>query len=418
MAWGKAGSTTLSSDGDTVDVTGLSNNNTIMILFHRITSGNSRGELTFNGDTGSNYADRYNVNGGSENVDTNRSNWNFQHYNMPNDSFWVGHFVNIASEEKLGIGLLIGEGSAGAGNAPNRGETVYKWENTSDVVSQTTFSNSGSGDYLSGTNATVLGSELTPANLNLPDGTLFVEKDTADRYWLSGSTWTIDYTNPLVFQDDFSTDKGWTTTDSGKYSYNSGGWIDFDASSDQTDNRISIDIGTTLSDTAWIMRWKQEITTFVQGTQGQHLSLDIGIADREVDGATAIGIIKAHHASNVSVNYTNVSGYAVGDGTDYDSYGGTPSYPNGHVSGFTPSAKTNWVELKRTGATTVSLAFYTDSTYSTLDGSVTEVTIGSSPTGLRYVMLGSEYANQIAGTARYTGKFSELKVWNGVTSVP
>lgn len=189
MAWGKAGSITLSSDGDTVDVTGLSNNNTIMILFHRITSGNSRGELTFNGDTGNNYADRYSVNG-SEGSDTSRPNWNYQHYNMPNDSFWVGYFVNIASEEKLGIGQLIGEGSAGAGNAPNRAEPVYKWANTSDVVSQITFSNSGSGDYLSGTNATVLGSEMTPSSVNLPDNTLFVEKDTAKRYWFSSGTWS------------------------------------------------------------------------------------------------------------------------------------------------------------------------------------------------------------------------------------
>ena len=223
----------------------------------------------------------------------------------------------------------------------------------------------------------------------------------------------------VTFEDDFSTDKGWTTTDSGKYSYNSGGWIAFDALSDQSDNRISIDIGTTLSNTAWVMRWKQEVTGFAQGTQAQHLSLDIGISDREVNGSTAIGIIKAHHASNSSVNYTNVSGYAVSAGTDYDSYGGTPSYPNGNVSGFTPSAKTNWVELKRTGSTTASLAFYTDDSYSAsaLDGSVREVTIGSSPTGLRYVMLGSEFSGQVAGSARYSGKFSELKIYDGVTSV-
>ena len=220
----------------------------------------------------------------------------------------------------------------------------------------------------------------------------------------------------VTFEDDFTTNKGWTTTDASKYSVNTCGWIDFDPSSDQTDNRISIDIGTTLSDTAWVMRWKQEITTFVQGSAGQHLSLDIGIADREVNGATAIGIIKAHHASNVSVNYTNISGYPVTCGTEYDSYGSTPSYPNGHVCGFTPSAKTNWVEMKRTGATSASLAFYTCSSFATLDGSVKEVTIGN-PTGLRYVMLGSEYAGQIAGTARYTGKFSELKIYDGVTSV-
>jgi|14BtaG_2_1085337.scaffolds.fasta_scaffold00015_3 hypothetical protein len=220
----------------------------------------------------------------------------------------------------------------------------------------------------------------------------------------------------VTFEDDFSTDKGWTTTDSGRYSYNSSGWIDFDAQSDQTDNRISIDIGTTLSNT-WVMRWKQEVTGFTQGNHAQHLSLEIGIADREVNGATSIGIIKVHHGQNSGVNYSSLGGYAVTAGMDYCSYG--TNYPCNHVSGFTPSAKTNWVELKRTSSTTASLAFYTDDSYSAsaLDGNVVTTTMCSSPTGLRYVMLGSEYANQIPGNDRYSGKFSELKIYDGVTSV-
>ena len=60
MVWAKAGSTTLGSAGDTCNVTGLSNNKFNMILFHRITDGNTRGKLRFNNDSGSNYAERYN----------------------------------------------------------------------------------------------------------------------------------------------------------------------------------------------------------------------------------------------------------------------------------------------------------------------------------------------------------------------
>ena len=193
MAWIKAGTTTLGSAGDTCNVTGLSNNKFIMILFHRITDGSTRGKLRFNNDSGSNYADRYNVNGGSEGTGTSNDNWNSQHYNMPNDSFWIAYFFNIASEEKLGIGYLNGRNSTGAGNAPNRGETVYKWANTSDVISQVNFFNDSTGDYESGTNATVLGSDLTPtaaSGVTVSDGVIFYETDTNKEYVLYNNTWT------------------------------------------------------------------------------------------------------------------------------------------------------------------------------------------------------------------------------------
>jgi len=192
MVWGKAGSETLTTAGDACDVT-VSDNKFNMILFHRITSGNSRGLLRLNSDTGSNYSYRYNVNGGSEGTGTSVDNWNSQHYNRPNDSFWVAYFMNIATEEKLCIGFLIGRGTAGASNAPNRGETVYKWSNTSDALSSLNFYNNDTGDFDTGTNATVLGDTgQTAATVKILDGLIFEETDTNKHYIYTASTdtWT------------------------------------------------------------------------------------------------------------------------------------------------------------------------------------------------------------------------------------
>ena len=191
MAWRKAGTTTLGSAGDTCDVTGLSNNKFNMILFHRITSGDTRGKLRLNNDSGSNYALRVNNNGGTDGTTTSSNLWNQQHYQQGNDGFWIGYFFNIASEEKLGIGHLNGRNSTGAGNAPNRSEVVYKWANTSDAISQVNFFNDGSGSYDSGTNATVLGSDgVATTSLNVQDGAIYYDTTLNKEYVLYNNTWT------------------------------------------------------------------------------------------------------------------------------------------------------------------------------------------------------------------------------------
>ena len=51
--------------------------------------------------------------------------------------------INNASNEKLVIVNSMSQGSAGAGNAPNRQEKVGKWANTSNQITQITINNGG-----------------------------------------------------------------------------------------------------------------------------------------------------------------------------------------------------------------------------------------------------------------------------------
>ena len=164
-----------------------------MILFNRITSGNSTAKLRLNNDSGSNYALRVNNNGGTDATSTSSDLWNQQHYSQNHPSFWIGHFANLASKEKIGIGNLVSRSNSGAGYAPNRSDIVYKWANTSDVISQFNFFNDGTGSYAEGSEVVVLGYdpddthtdnfweelasvELSSAGDNLGSGTFTAKK--------------------------------------------------------------------------------------------------------------------------------------------------------------------------------------------------------------------------------------------------
>ena len=97
--------------------------------------------MRFNSDSGSNYARRGSVNGASDftvNPTTGSSN-------LPssNEAFGNCFIINNASNEKLGISHGIDQGTAGAGTAPTRKEECFKWANTSDSITNISWTKTG-----------------------------------------------------------------------------------------------------------------------------------------------------------------------------------------------------------------------------------------------------------------------------------
>jgi hypothetical protein len=152
--WKELARTTLGSDGDTINVTGLADKRYLMIL--KSFSGSTSAHDRFNGDNGSNYAGRYHASGTDYPL-TNRTAYpwhNAGYSTTPN--LVIDYVSNLANKEKLIHRYWVYQYTAGAGNAPRRAETVAKWANTSDSINATSMYSSV-GNWNSGSEIVVLG---------------------------------------------------------------------------------------------------------------------------------------------------------------------------------------------------------------------------------------------------------------------
>ena len=107
MVWGKAGSTTLTSDSGTIDTT-ITGSTFNQFMIHALESGTIDSKMRFGVDTadgGSNYGVNQAVNGGSWGKYTGTS-IDVGIGNYSDDAFHVGYFCNIAGEPKLFIERL------------------------------------------------------------------------------------------------------------------------------------------------------------------------------------------------------------------------------------------------------------------------------------------------------------------------
>ena len=167
MAWAKNGTpNTLGSAGDTLtisDQTSTKFNQTMTQVFHSGTyTGISYRLGNSTVDTGSNYASRFSYNGATDGTAVSQTTMRCppEFTNTDYNTFNVSYFSNYASKEKLQISHSVGPTStAGATVAPDRGEHVNKWANTSNAIDVIEVYNqfAGSGDFNTGSELVVLG---------------------------------------------------------------------------------------------------------------------------------------------------------------------------------------------------------------------------------------------------------------------
>jgi hypothetical protein len=129
-------------------------------LYVSTTGGAVSQRLTFNSDTGSNYAQRRSADGGTDATGINGVNIDAFNDDMVTNSGGVSNFfiVNNSANEKLGIVNALSQEAAGAGTAPTRDEGVLKWANTSSQITRLTFTNNKAGDMDTGSFLKVWGS--------------------------------------------------------------------------------------------------------------------------------------------------------------------------------------------------------------------------------------------------------------------
>ena len=162
LAWAKNGTpNTLGSAGDDIDITDLTAKKFNLFLSHTsATSGNqATPKITFNNNTNSVYTQRENVNGAADTTRTSDVNLrtNIGHTNW-GDQFEVIYLISISGEEKLGICFDFWGNTAGAANAPERGEIYSKFVPSPDAdITRIDYNNTDSGDFQIGDNLSALG---------------------------------------------------------------------------------------------------------------------------------------------------------------------------------------------------------------------------------------------------------------------
>ena len=159
MAWERLAHVALSGAGDTIDSGTFTAKKNMKVIIHTIASGTILPTLTFNNDSGSNYANRYNSDESSETTQTSQTSIQIDAISGSFNQFHTMYITNVETKEKLLINEMIGANTAGAGNAPRRSENVAKWANTSSQITSIQVVNAGSGDFDTGSYITVLGAK-------------------------------------------------------------------------------------------------------------------------------------------------------------------------------------------------------------------------------------------------------------------
>jgi hypothetical protein len=149
--------TTLGTAGDTITVSGIPATTNLMIVGRlNDTGGTIALRLTFNGDTGNNYANRRSDNGGASSTATSAPVISIDTGASVGSMNFVAWVKNEPTLNKLVNYQYFGQAAAGAGAAPIFSRGVGKWANTSQITS-ITLTNNGTGDYAVGSEVAVFG---------------------------------------------------------------------------------------------------------------------------------------------------------------------------------------------------------------------------------------------------------------------
>jgi len=219
---------------------------------------------------------------------------------------------------------------------------------------------------------------------SVQDNSLFVEKDTARRYWFDA--------NPL-FTDDFSSDNG---TESGSIYSVSGGKLRGTSNRSSGYKYWAEDLGFTLSNTAWVVDFDIDFTSISLSTgYGAYNAIQL----TDTKGTDGIGLSWIDQT-------TNSQFYVQKAGSNTPNFTTTISTTGGDGSGK------YYVRLIRDGGTFYA-KLYSNSTRTTL---IEEEQISITSTGLQYFQINNFNNSPGTWNGNVSFEIDNLKVYNGVTT--
>ena len=160
MAWAKNGTPeTLGTNQPDLTISDLTANKFNVFLHHKLLTGTQIiGETTFSGNTNTVYANRISQDGAADTTGVSKTNMDL---NLNADeSFGIVYVCSIAGEEKLLIGFVVADGTAGAANAPKRKEIVGKFVPSPDSnITSINIDTTTYDDFATGSNISALGTD-------------------------------------------------------------------------------------------------------------------------------------------------------------------------------------------------------------------------------------------------------------------
>jgi hypothetical protein len=228
------------------------------------------------------------------------------------------------------------------------------------------------------------------------------------------ATWTMNPTYETTFSgsdshtSDNTTVQGWLSSDASDIGVNgTGHYIDWDQSRGTNDS-ISYDLGTDVSSTKWVLRYKIRWDAFVSNAYNEQR---IGLSNLDSTNAhnATHDFIGAFHIYWTSVNRT-FYGISVDGGT-------IPATAPSSVYDSNGTEVVNtwyYVSLQRLSATTFSVTYSSTDAY---DGDLFQssvYTCDETNVGQRYIYMTCENAG--SGDAGMNSHISDIKFYNGVTT--
>ena len=182
--------------------------------------------------------------------------------------------------------------------------------------------------------------------------------------------------------------------------------LDLDLIANCTDDRIIYDLGGTICDSQWVLRFHINITSITNASAGNTL-FGFGISDSDAAMSTAtqdsIGLR--------AIVKTGTDTYVASHGDNTTAVGVT-----GMCFATTPAACDDYyVEIIRTSPTSYTVELFNCACYSCSQELETVTTLSAATDGLRYIGIWNE--DNATDNARIQGTIDDVEFYCGVTSV-
>mgnify|MGYP003639174225 CR=1 FL=1 len=213
----------------------------------------------------------------------------------------------------------------------------------------------------------------------------------------------------------------WTTT--GSEVTESSDVISFSITTRYANNGVSVDLGSTLSSTQWVMRFKINFSTLSYSGSSSMLYFMAGLSS----ASSATGLSNSGIGQDfIGLQKRLETGGGSAEGWGVVAYSNSGGFDNPESSQFTNPASTTggdgsgnyWVEIIRYmdgSDNKMSIELFSDSSYSTSIQKISKTINVDSTDALQYVLITNGHGVSTTSGTTIGGSVRDIQVWNNTT---